>query len=105
MAAPCTAFMPTPPAPNTTAVWPASTPAAWTAEPQPVGTPQPTRQATSKGRSCGTGITEYSETTVYWEKVPSTHNPPKSTPSWWNRKVPSGNSPVAAFLPESHRFC
>ena len=39
------------------------------------------------------------------EKVPSTHSPPKSSPSWWKRNVPSGNMPVPAFLPSSHRFC
>ena len=49
-------------------------------------------------------MTEYSCTTAYWEKVPSTHRPPKSSPPWWNRNVPSGNIPVPAFLPASHRF-
>ena len=49
-------------------------------------------------------MTENSLTTAYSEKVPSTHSPPKSSPFWWNRNVPSGNSPVEAFLPASHRF-
>ncbi len=49
-------------------------------------------------------MTEYSCTTEYCEKVPSTHRPPKSSPFWWNRNVPSGNIPVPAFLPASHRF-
>src|SRR3954451_5747468 len=88
-----------------TTVSPARTPAACTALPHPVGTPQPTSAATSKGRSSGIGMTEYSLTTAYWEKVPSTHRPPKSSPPWWNRNVPSANSPVAAFLPSSQRFC
>lgn len=42
--------------------------------------------------------------TEYREKVPSTHNRPKSSPPWWKRKVPSGNMPVPAFLPPSHGF-
>ena len=50
-------------------------------------------------------MTENSTTTAYSEKVPSTHSPPKSSPFWWKRNVPSGNSPVEAFLPSSHRFC
>ena len=47
-------------------------------------------------------MTEYSCTTAYCENVPSTHRPPKSSPPWWNRNVPSGNIPVPAFLPASH---
>src|SRR3954468_16526241 len=104
-AAPWTALLPTPPAPKITTVSPACTPAACTALPQPVGTPQPTRAATSNGRSSGILMTEYSLTTACCEKVPSTHRPPKSSPFWWNRNVPSGNSPVEAFLPSSQRFC
>ena len=49
-------------------------------------------------------MTENSWTTAYCENVPSTHRPPKSSPPWWNRNVPSGNIPVPAFLPASHRF-
>src|SRR5487761_1187460 len=86
--APCTALLPTPP--------------ARTAEPQPVGTPQATSAATSKPISCGILMTEYSCTTAYCENVPSTHRPPKSSPPWWKRNVPSGNIPVPAFLPASH---
>ena len=50
-------------------------------------------------------MAESSETTAYCENVPSTHSPPRSSPLRWNRKVPSGNMPVPAFLPASHRFC
>ena len=50
-------------------------------------------------------MTENSDTTAYCENVPSTHSPPKSSPSAWKRNVPSGNMPVPAFLPASHRFC
>src|SRR5829696_7668700 len=102
--APCTALLPTPPAPKTTTVSPARTPAACTALPQPVGTPQPTSAATWNGMSSGMGMTENSLTTAYSENVPSTHSPPKSSPFWWKRNVPSGNCPVEAFFPSSHRF-
>ena len=47
-------------------------------------------------------MTEYSCTTAYWENVPSTHSPPKSSPPWWKRNVPSGKHPTAAFRPASH---
>src|SRR5580693_1501249 len=87
-----------------TTVCPARTPPARTADPQPVGTPQATSAATSKPISSGILITENSCTTAYCEKVPSTHRPPKSSPFWWNRNVPSGNIPVPAFLPASQRF-
>ena len=70
-----------------------------------MGTPQETSAATSNGMSAGIGMQENSETTVCCENVPRTHSPPKSSPFWWNRNVPSGNSPVDAFFPASHRFC
>ncbi len=48
---------------------------------------------------------DHSDTTAYWEKVPSTHNPPRSSPSSsWKRNVPSANMPVPAFFPSLHRF-
>src|SRR6202035_6092091 len=100
--APCTALLPTPPDPKITTVWPARTSPARTAEPQPVGTPQATSAATSKPSHSGILTTEYSCTTAYCENVPSTHRPPKSSPPWWKRNVPSGNIPVPAFLPASH---
>ena len=74
--APCTALLPTPPAPKTTTVSPGLTPAAYTAEPHPVGTPQPTRHAISNGMSSSSGTTAHSETTAYSENVPSEQNPP-----------------------------
>jgi hypothetical protein len=55
--------------------------------------------------SSGIGMHENSDTTARSANVPSTHSPPRSSPSRWNRNVPSGNSPVDAFLPASHRFC
>src|SRR5215472_14466674 len=76
--APCTALLPTPPAPKMTTVSPACTPAACTAEPQPVGTPQPTRHAISHGSSSTSGTHAHSDTTAYCEKVPSVQNPPRS---------------------------
>src|SRR5215469_9163757 len=63
--APCTALLPTPPAPKMTTVSPACTPAACTAEPQPVGTPQPTRHAISQGISSTSGTQAHSDTTAY----------------------------------------
>ena len=102
--APCTALLPTPPAPKMTTVSPARTPAACTAEPQPVGTPQPTRHATSHGISSATGTQAHSDTTAYWEKVPSEQNPPRSSSPRWNRKVPSRNMPLPALSPLTHMF-
>src|SRR5262252_7037258 len=88
-----------------TTVWPGRTPAAYTAEPQPVGTPHPTRDATSNGMSGGMLMHDHSDTTAYWENVPSTHRPPRSAPSSsWKRNVPSGKMPVPAFFPASHRY-
>src|SRR3954453_9264357 len=102
--APCTALLPTPPAPKITTVSPGRTPAAWTAEPHPVGTPQPTRQATSKGMSSASGMIAHSDTTAYWENVPSEQNPPRSSSPRWKRNVPSRNMPVPALRPLTHMF-
>src|SRR3984957_18119083 len=105
--APCTALLPTPPAPKITTVSPAWTPAACTADPQPVGTPQPTRHRISHGmswKSSRSGTVAHSETTAYWEKVPSEQKPPKSSPPRWNRQVPSSNMPVPALSPFTHMF-
>ena len=80
--APCTALLPTPPAPKITTVSPACTPAACTADPQPVGTPQPTRHRISHGmswKSSRSGTVAHSDTTAYWEKVPSVQKPPMSS--------------------------
>src|SRR5580693_1767153 len=103
--APCTALLPTPPAPKITTVSPARTPAACTADPQPVGTPQPTRHRTSHGmswKSSRSGTVAHSDTTAYWEKVPSVQKPPMSVSPSWNRHVPSSNMPVPAFRPFTH---
>src|SRR4051812_27759841 len=78
--APCTALLPTPPEPKITTVSPGRTPAAYTAEPHPVGTPQPTRQATCQGMSSSSGMTAHSDTTAYSENVPSEQKPPRSSP-------------------------
>src|SRR4051812_33737851 len=102
--APCTALLPTPPAPKITTVSPARTPAAYTAEPQPVGTPQPTRLATVQGMSSAIGTTAHSDTTAYWENVPSEQKPPRSSSPRWKRKVPSRNMPVPALSPLTHMF-
>jgi hypothetical protein len=72
--------MPTPPTPKITTASPARVSPARTAEHQPVVTPQPTRQATSKGTSSSIRTHEYSDTTVWSENVPSAQNPPKSSP-------------------------
>ena len=48
----------------------------FTAEPQPVGTPQPTSTAFSSGRSSSTLTTEFWWITPYWLKVPSMHIAP-----------------------------
>src|ERR1700733_1360879 len=103
--APCTALLPTPPAPKITTVSPAWTPAACTEDPQPVGTPQPTRQRISHGmswKSSRSGTVAHSDTTAYWEKVPSEQNPPRSSSPRWNRNVPSRNMPVPALRPFTH---
>src|SRR5215469_4431238 len=103
--APCTALLPTPPAPKITTVSPTWTPAACTADPKPVGTPQPTRHRTSHGmswKSSRSGTVAYSDTVAYWEKVPSEQNPPMSVSPSWNRQVPSSNMPVPAFRPLTH---
>ena len=98
-------MLPTPPEPKITTVSPARTPAACTADPQPVGTPQPTRHRTSHGmswKSSRSGTVAHSDTTAYWENVPSVQKPPMSVSPSWNRHVPSSNMPVPAFRPFTH---
>src|SRR5580692_5171332 len=103
--APWTALDPTPPAPKITTVWPARTPAAYTAVPQPVGTPQPVSAATSNGMLASIGTQEFCETTARSANVPSMQNPPRSAPSSsWNLKVPSASIPVIICAPQSQRF-
>src|SRR3984885_14385286 len=103
--APCTAFVPTPPAPKITTVWPPRPPAASPAVPQPVGTPQPVSAATSNGMSCSIRTQEFCETTDRSANVPSMQKPPRSAPSSsWNLNVPSASIPVIICAPQSHRF-
>ena len=93
--------------PTTATVSPGCTSAAYTAEPQPVTTPQPSRQALSSGRSLSILMQLASCTTVWWAKVPSAPMPSaRSLPSvsWW-RAVPSLSCrPVAVMAPMSHRL-
>jgi hypothetical protein len=73
--------MPMPPMPTTTTDSPGCTSAAYTAEPQPVVTPQPTSAAFSSGM-CFSIFTALSTlTTVYGENVPSPTMMPRSRPS------------------------
>ena len=69
-----------------------------------MGTQQPTRHATSHEMSSAKGTQAHSDTTAYWENVPSVQNPPRSSRPRWNRKVPSRNMPVPAFRPLTHMF-
>jgi hypothetical protein len=103
-AAPWTALMPTPPIPYTTVVSPGRTPPALTAVPQPVGTPQPASATVSSGRSSSILMQECSDTTDRSENVPSRHIWPKSSPSAWNRNVPSGRQLSTNSAPRSHRL-
>ena len=78
--------MPMPPTPMTITVSPARTAAVLTAEPQPVGTPQPTSTALSSGRSSSTLTAEFWWMTPYWLNVPSMHIAP-----YWPRGPVIGN--------------
>jgi hypothetical protein len=66
-------------------VSPGSVAAACTAEPKPVGTPQPISTTLSSGRSSSTLMAECSEIVARSENVPSMHMPPMSSPPRWNR--------------------
>ena len=79
--APWIAPLPIPPQPITTTVSPGLTSAVLTAEPQPVVTPQPRRQARDSGRSSSILTTDASDTVPYWAKVPSSDAAPTSWPS------------------------
>src|SRR5699024_549736 len=68
--APCTAFIPTPPAPTTTQWSPDCTFPACTAAPYPVGIAQPSSAATSNGISFGTTTQEVAGTTENSANVP-----------------------------------
>src|SRR5271166_6060789 len=86
-------------------VSPGSTAAACTAEPHPVGTPQPISASLSRGRSSSTFTQDSSDTVAYSENVPSMHMPPTSSPSAvWNLYVPSVRHPSRMVAPRSHRL-
>src|ERR1700677_4112227 len=87
-----------------TAVSPARTPPAFTALPQPVGTPHPTRTAVLRGSHSSPLTTEYWEMVARSENVPSMHSCPMSRPLAWYRKLPSMNSPFMRWTPRLHRF-
>ena len=65
---------------------PGATFAVFTAEPHPVGTPQPTSTALSSGRSSSTLTAEVWLITPYWLKVPIMHMAP-----YWPRGPVMGN--------------
>ena len=73
-------------------------------EQNPVVTPQLTSAASSNGMSSSILTQDHSDRTAYWENVPSTHMPPRSSCPSWKRKVPSTRQPMPAFWPASHRF-
>ena len=85
---------PTPPQPKTATDEPGVTFAVLIAAPTPVITPQPIRQARSKGISLGTGIAPDSGTTQYsaWEQIIEkwcSFRPPRV-----RREVPSSRCPL-----------
>jgi hypothetical protein len=67
--APWIALAPMPPTPMTMTTSPGPTCAAFTADPQPVGTAQPSRAATSRGTSLPILIALHSGMTVYSENA------------------------------------
>ena len=82
---------------------PARTPAAYTAEPQPVGTPQPTSEPISNGMSSGSLMQAHSSTTAYWEKVPSVQKPPRSL-AFVEAERTVGEHAGPGVLASSHMF-
>ena len=98
--------MPTPPTPAMATSSPGLISAVCVAEPQPVVTPQPTRQATSNGIDLSIGTTEDSCTTMYGEKVPSRVIGNTGLPSVvWIRWVPSAiATPPSSPAPRSQRL-
>src|SRR3984885_12176294 len=76
--APCTALLPTPPAPNTTTGSSAPTPAPRPAGRHPGGASHPARHATSHAMSPASGTHAHSDSTAYRENVPRVQNPPRS---------------------------
>ena len=105
-AAPWTALAPMPPMPWMITVSPGWTSPVFTAEPQPVPTEQPSRQATSSLVSCGTLIAESTATVVYSVKVEMPHIWPTAVPSSSCRRVDGSSQRVPASrpAPRSQRF-
>ncbi len=97
--------MPMPPMPTTITVWPGRTFAVLTAEPQPVGTPQPTSTALSSGRSSSTLTAEFWWMTPYWLNVPSMHIAPYSPLGPLIGKRGPGRYPSRIVAPMSQIDC
>ena len=102
--APCTAADPSPPTPTTATLSPGRTSAAYTAEPQPVVAPHPSRQILSRGRSSRTFTADHSCTMQCSANVPRPAITMASWPRAWMRAVPSSISPPMIAAPLSHRF-
>ena len=82
------------PAPNTTQVLPASTPAVLIAAPRPVESPQAKRQACSKGASGSIFASAISGITVDSAKVEQPMKCRIPSPPRESRVVPSGRNPA-----------
>src|SRR5580693_6910246 len=93
--------MPMPPMPKITTVSPGETFAVFTAEPQPVGTPQPTSTALSSGRSSSTLTQEAWWMTPYWLNVPSMHIAPYWPPGPEMGNLGPGSEPSSVLAPRS----
>ena len=83
--APWIAPLPMPPNPMITTVSPGATSAVLTAEPHPVVTPQPSRQARDNGMSSSILTIDASGTVPYCENVPTSAITPTSCPRTWRR--------------------
>ena len=85
--APRIALAPMPPTPTTTIVSAGPVPAVYTAEPHPVTTPHPRRQARSSGTPGSILMQLASLTTVCLLNVPRRHMVARSRPRAWCRTV------------------
>src|SRR5271168_454359 len=99
--------MPIPPTPMTITVSPTLTCAEFTAEPQPVPTPHPSRHNVSNGISFGTFTALLTSTVVYSENVDNPAIWPTGRPARCNRKLvgSSNREPTNKLAPRSQRFC
>jgi hypothetical protein len=79
-AAPWTALIPIPPTPMTITTCPGCTWAAFTAEPQPVGTPQPSSAAERSETCDGMRMQDHSGMTLYSANVPISEDRATSRP-------------------------